>query len=158
MSPPKLEIQTRSFRMNWDLISAFKLISLLGCIIVFLYWSITATTKYISGPITSTVTYKFGDDGQGNIKFPAITICLDSFKWIAASPNGMYNNCLNGQVKNFYNALISCTHDNKLQTATTTTINSMFGNMFDENVEKAKPFERIDDLIQVRVCFAEVKF
>ena len=54
----------------------FKALSLLTFISIFLYWSITAILKYKSGETLSSVAYRFGDDGHGNIKFPAITICL----------------------------------------------------------------------------------
>ena len=36
--------------------------------------------KFSSMPITSTVSYRFGDDGKGNIRFPTISICLESFE------------------------------------------------------------------------------
>ena len=76
-----------------SLILGFKFISILALILIFLYWSIIAIIHYESGPISSSVSYRFGDDGHGNYEFPAITICLDSFKWIGMSPNGMLNNC-----------------------------------------------------------------
>ena len=76
-----------------SLLLGFKFISILAFILIFLYWSIIAIIHYNSGPISSSVSYRFGDDGHGNYEFPAITICLDSFKWIGMSPNGMKNNC-----------------------------------------------------------------
>ena len=62
-----------------------KSLSVLGLYTVFMYWSINAISKYIDRPISSKVTYMYGDDGQGNIDFPAITICLDKFDWVALS-------------------------------------------------------------------------
>ena len=75
--------------------------------------------KYISGPVTSTVSYKFGDDGYGNITFPAVTICLD-FGWILFSPNGMFNNCSYLTRGGFHKALEFCTDDG-IESSTTTT-------------------------------------
>ena len=87
MSPVKLHSGFDS------LIIGFKFLSVLAFVIIFLHWSITSILFFESGPISSSVTYRFGDDGHGNYEFPAITICLDSFKWIGMSPNGMKNNC-----------------------------------------------------------------
>ena len=72
---------------------AFKVFSLLTLTIIFLYWSATAIIKFKSLPTTSTVAYRFGDDGHGNIEFPAISICIDSFDHIAGSPSGMKYKC-----------------------------------------------------------------
>ena len=65
----------------------------LAFFVLFLYLSLDALIRYQSWPTTSSVSYRFGDDGRGNYEFPAITICLDSFKWIGMSPNGMLNKC-----------------------------------------------------------------
>ena len=54
----------------------FRFLSLLTFTSIFIYWSITAIIKYKSGKTVSSVSYRFGDDGHGNINFPAITICL----------------------------------------------------------------------------------
>ena len=90
-------------------ILAFKVFSLLTFTTIFLYWSITAIKKFKSWPTSSTVAYRFGDDGHGNIDFPAITICLDSFKWIARSKNGMKYKCNQSRIKQFYESLEDCT-------------------------------------------------
>ena len=58
-------------------ILALKVFSLLTLTIIFLYWSATATIKFKSLPTSSTVAFRFGDDGHGNIDFPAISICMD---------------------------------------------------------------------------------
>ena len=65
----------------------------LVCFVLFLKITLDSLILYQSWPTTSSVSYRFGDDGRGNYEFPAITICLDSFKWIGMSPNGMLNNC-----------------------------------------------------------------
>ena len=126
-----------------------KILSILGFCALFLYWSIAAISKYISGPIISTVAYKFGDDGYGNIDFPTITICMDSFKWIVLA--GMKNNCFSDwmHIFTFTNALELCTHDND-ETGTTTTTGGLFGNMFEEEDDKQKfyPFKNIEDFLK----------
>ena len=98
------------------LILGLKFLCILAFIIIFLYWSITAVILFKSGPISSSVSYRFGDDGHGNYEFPAITICLDSFKWIGMSPNGMMNKCLyyNDRLLSddyFLYHLMHCTYD-----------------------------------------------
>ena len=104
-----------------SLILVFKFFSIFAFILIFLYWSITAVIRFESGLISSSVSYTYGDDGHGNYEFPAITICLDSFKWIGMSPNGMKNNCLIFENANsiedylIYH-LMYCTYDKSLST------------------------------------------
>lgn len=129
-------------------ISLIKAISVLALTTIFMYWSILAIKKYISVPISSTVTYKFGDDGYGNIVFPAITICLDLFKRIVFS--GMSYNCSDNYLNtlNFHNALESCTYDStQSQIQTTTECGGIFGCMFTEDEEINYPFKNLEDLI-----------
>ena len=38
-----------------------------------------AVQKYFSKPVSTTIAYRFGDDGNGNIRFPAVTICLRKY-------------------------------------------------------------------------------
>ena len=95
-------------------ILTLKILSVVIFTIIFLYWSINATIKLKSKPTVSTVAYKFGDDGQGNFQFPAITICQDTFDWITLSP-GMKGKCsrTKGQpIQHFHEALKSCTAKN----------------------------------------------
>ena len=95
-------------------ILTLKILSVVIFTIIFLYWSINATIKLKSKPTVSTVAYKFGDDGQGNFQFPAITICQDTFDWMTLSP-GMKGKCsrTKGQpIQHFHEALKSCTAKN----------------------------------------------
>ena len=100
------------------LILIFKLLSLLTFTTIFLYWSIAAIIKFESKPTTSAISYTFGDDGQGNYEFPAITICLETFDWITMSPNGMRKNCTRQYlwmlpIKTFEEVLGNCTFPQK---------------------------------------------
>ena len=95
-------------------ILTLKILSVVIFTIIFLYWSINATIKLKSQPTVSTVAYKFGDDGQGNFQFPAITICQDTFDWMTLSP-GMKGKCSRTKgksIQHFYEALKSCTAKN----------------------------------------------
>ena len=135
-------------------IISLKILSLLVFTSIFLYWSINAIIKFKSSPTTSTVSYKFGDDGHGNFDFPAITICLGTFNWITLSP-GMINNCsrnsiyllgtgkkIYASIASFYKALIQCTADKNQFPITTTPIGS--------NEEQViYPFKTVEDFLHV---------
>ena len=69
------------------LAKTIKLIGCITCITAFLFWSHKAISKFNSAPISSHVSYKNGDDNMGNVSFPAITICLKSFRFMAAKAN-----------------------------------------------------------------------
>ena len=111
-----------------------------------------AISKYIDGPISSTVSYQFGDDGQGNIDFPAITICFDSFKWVMWA--GMSQKCSTNYLLTFSEALRMCTNEDNSQTTTTTSCGGMFGCMFNEEENKTYPFDKIKDLLEASKIFA----
>ena len=131
-----------------------RLLGTLGFCSVFMYWSFTAISKYIEGPISSAVSYQYGDDGHGYIDFPAMTICLNSFKWIRKT--AMSNNCSYYGAGTFADALSYCTDDNsQSQTTTTKTTTTWCGGMFmvgcsnidDGNENKAYPFKNVEDLL-----------
>ena len=125
-----------------------KTLSLVCCTVIFGYWSILAIEEFKSGPVTSTVSYTFGDDGHGNYAFPAITICLNSFKKIINSPNGMKNKCT-GRPEKFYMAVKKCTSKNEGEkNEETTEGGGMFGNIFDEEPEeKIVQYSLIENLL-----------
>ena len=126
--------------------SSLKALSVMGFTTIFMYWSIAAVTKYMSVPITSTVSYKFGDDGHGSIVFPTVTICLESFKWIVKS-QGMNSRCMTENFDNFYDALLWCTYDSR-ESPKTTTEYSLIGNLFDEpNVDPINKFKKLQDFL-----------
>ena len=94
-----------------SLILAFKVFSLLALTVIFLYWSATAIVKFKSLPTSSTVAYRFGDDGHGNIDFPAISICLETdffFTSLNRLLNGIKYKC-RPNVENFVESLENCT-------------------------------------------------
>ena len=127
-------------------IRILRLLGTVGFCAVFMYWSINAISKYIDGPISSTVSYRFGDDGYGNIDFPAITICLDSFQWVVFSK--ILNNCSTNSILKFSEALKYCTNDNtQSQTTTTTWCGGLFGCTFNEEEDKIYPFKTVEDFL-----------
>lgn len=95
---------------------------------IFIYWSSYCISKFISPPILSSVSFTFGDDDRGNIEFPTLSICLNSFKTLTYPPNGpFYDQCSSTAVR-FYDTLRSCIEipslDPKPNTSSTTTISS----------------------------------
>ena len=45
-----------------------------------------ALLKLVSKPVSTKISYKNGDDGNGNIRFPAVTICLNDYNYISRGP------------------------------------------------------------------------
>jgi len=48
-------------------IEFLKIAAIIVLLAIFGYWSLKAIQKYFSGPISSSVSYTLGDDGQGYI-------------------------------------------------------------------------------------------
>ena len=105
--------QMKPHKVLDNFIMAFKILSLMTLTSIFLYWSATAILKFKSSPTSSTVSYRFGDDGHGNIDFPAISVCLDTsffFSKIYKLVNGIKYKCRpSGNVENFVESLKNCT-------------------------------------------------
>ena len=64
------------------------------CFIVFLLWAKLAAEKLVSKPISSTITYKNGDDGKGLIEHPIVTICPANLKYFTLmdGPESIFDN------------------------------------------------------------------
>ena len=54
-----------------------RLLSILVLISVFIYWTISAYTKYEEEHISTSTEYRIGDDDVGNLNLPVFTFCLD---------------------------------------------------------------------------------
>ena len=158
---------------------ALKYSSVIGFLTIFGYWSFKAVEKYLAKPISSSVSYTFGDDGTGHIgyylifkkwgiefdnncfaEFPAITICLDEFGILADGESGpLKNNCSNGNLKarpkEFYEALMFCLKDNILLEKPTATEETLFGNLFDtheeEDVAKYSSIKEFLEAVKIKI-------
>ena len=42
---------------------------------VLIWWTIYSIQTYIESPTASKVEMKYGEDGDGNVRFPVVTIC-----------------------------------------------------------------------------------
>ncbi len=110
-------------------------------LLAFLSWSVQALYKFWQHPITSAVSFNYGDNGRGQVQFPSISICLRSFEMVSQSKALLYN-CSVSQIKTFVAALEFCTaaaaaiNLKKDSTAETTTSDStMFGGLFQVNLD-----------------------
>ena len=57
-----------------------KILGTLVCCIVFVFWGLQAIQKFLSRPISSSISVINGDDGLSNLIFPAITICTENLQ------------------------------------------------------------------------------
>ena len=135
---------------------SLKILSLCTFTTIFLYWSIKAIIKFNWGPTTSSVSVKFGDDGQGNYDFPATTICLDTntFNQYAMKKNCSSSKSFFGKViSDFYEALKYCTYKDgnkeSLKNTTETNAAGLIGTIFGLKVEEVYPFKRIEDFLHI---------
>jgi hypothetical protein len=97
----------------------------------------------MSSPISSSVSYRFGDDGQGNIAFPAITICLDNFQILGQRES--VKRCP-VRITYFETLLKWCVG---VTSEGFTTNNGEFGNMFDYGYDDSSDlFATVDEAIE----------
>ena len=92
------------------LLQVCKIICCLICWIVFFFWGLQAFRKYFSHPISSSITFKNGDDGLGNLTFPAITICVLNFNQYLSQIlfEGSVPRCEVHSINHFSHALQRC--------------------------------------------------
>ena len=57
-----------------------KILGTLVCCIVFVFWGLQAIQKFLSRPISSSISVINGDDGLSKLIFPAITICTENLQ------------------------------------------------------------------------------
>ena len=81
---------------------------IISCLILlFLWWGSNAVLKYWSQPVSTDISFKFGENERG-IQFPLITLC--NFNRFV--DNEMLKECNDGSW-NFMSALVSCVKSNK---------------------------------------------
>ena len=76
-------------------------------ILLFLWWGVNAVLRYWSQPLSTDISYKYGETEQG-IQFPLITLCnlnrLDDNKMLKECNDGSWS---------FMSTLVSCMKSNK---------------------------------------------
>ena len=84
-----------------------KYVIILCLILLFLWWGSNAVLRYWSQPLSTDISYRFGETEQG-VQFPLITLC--SLKIFIH--DSMFKECHDGSW-NFINTLVSCLKRNK---------------------------------------------
>ena len=85
-----------------------RVIGTIVCFATFFIWSKLALEKLIAEPISSSISFKDGDDGRGLIKYPIVTFCPKSLSYFTQSPDfDDFCGCGNS----FFQVLLGCTKD-----------------------------------------------
>ena len=72
-------------------------------LLFFAWWAHKAFIRYWSQPLTTDISYRFGDNENG-IEFPFITFC----PYLIVSENSVLDQCYNGSSWSFITALYDC--------------------------------------------------
>ena len=81
---------------------------IISCLILlFLWWGSNAVLRYWSQPLSTDISYRFGETEQG-VQFPLITLCSHKI----FIHDSMFKGCHDGSW-NFINTLVSCLKRNK---------------------------------------------
>ena len=143
-----------------------RLLGTLVCWVVFFFWASQAFQKFLSVPVSSSISYTNGDDGLGNLVYPAITICPTNFAEKGENAQSyltslfIYKNqhCQDvlPAITSFTEALLYCISNGEDQKTTTTTedysggLGGLFGD-YGDGVDytswDTELFPTIDDLL-----------
>ena len=96
-----------AFRERIKKICRIKYVLLFCLILLFLWWGSNAVFRYWSEPLSTDISYKYGETEQG-IQFPLITLC--NMNIFINHP--MIKECHDGSW-NFISTLLSCMKRNK---------------------------------------------
>ena len=81
---------------------------IISCLILlFLWWGSNAVLRYWSQPLSTDISYRFGETEQG-VQFPLITLCIHKI----FIHDSMLKECNDGS-RNFISTLVSCMKRNK---------------------------------------------
>ena len=84
-----------------------KNLSVFCLILLFLWWGSNAVLRYWSQPLSTDISYNYGESQPGN-RFPLITLC--NFKIFFQNP--IFKECGDGSWK-FISTIVSCMKSNK---------------------------------------------
>lgn len=103
------------------------------CWIVFSFWASQAVEKFLSNPVSSSISFTNGDDGLENLNYPAISICAIGFTKYLNKILVTENQRCQSNLNNFADILRSnCLSMGTIDEKTTTTTEDYngFGNLF----------------------------
>ena len=95
------------FKGRMKKICRVKYVIIFCLILLFIWWGRNAVLRYWSQPLSTDISYKYGEFEQG-IQFPLITLC----NWNIIVNDPMIKECHDGSW-NFISSLISCMKRNK---------------------------------------------
>ena len=129
-----------------------RLLGTLVCWIVFFFWGFQAIQKFLSDPVSSSISVTNGDDGHGNLIYPAITICLRNFhSHLQSILLGNNQRRCSGLVVNYESFLQACismgTSDSSTTTTTTTESFYGFGDWFGDDDDNYELFETVEEFM-----------
>ena len=110
-----------------------KFLGSLICWIVLSFWASQAVEKYLSNPVSSSISFTNGDDGLENLNYPAISICAIGFTKYLNKILVTENQRCQSNLNNFADILRSnCLSMGTIDEKTTTTTEDYngFGNLF----------------------------
>ena len=148
-----------------------KFLGSLACWFVFFFWGFQALQKFLSRPVSSSITVINGDDGLSNLIFPAITICAENLKYhlIAILRRENDKRCLSTRCSFGYSDCLSACIEfgsrSKTTTTTTTTTTeniNAWGNLFDydygndqeetiRSIDTVKEFLNLSRIIRISI-------
>ena len=110
--------------------------------------------KLWSNPVSSTISFRNGDDSEGNISLPAVTICLESYKIFQEGNFNNFRERCQTYANFFFDTMYQC-YDSRNESlddeTTTTTESGLIPNWFDTTVspDRAKviPFNNVPELV-----------
>ena len=85
-----------------------KILVRLPLLLVFIFWGSKAVIRYFDQPLSTDITYNFGDNREGGIQFPLISFCQPDF----ATQNKIMKDC-SSESLDFIGNVIRCMKINK---------------------------------------------
>ena len=93
---------------NCTMLARLRIWIILFLALFLLWWVGKAIVRYWSQPVSTDISYSFGDHKNG-IKFPQITLCHSHF----TENNPILRNCLNNSTHNFFLPTVKMCMKNK---------------------------------------------
>ena len=120
-------------------IKYFKVLAGLALLLSTAFCNSRATFKYLAKPVSTSISFTHGDDDDGNIRFPAVTICNAEVQHLMnhvyKELREKYCDCGNPYStkckKNFHTLFTFCRYDKDDSIGTTTTTEASDYNLFD---------------------------
>lgn len=127
-----------------------RLLGTVALALTFTFWGHQAIVKFISKPISTKVYFRNGDDGLGNIQFPAVSVCLSDYAHFQRRFQAelLDHRCHAGLAGiNSFRTVTALCYGKDVMTSTTTE-GEGFGDLFGEPETTVVPFDDMHQLIE----------